>query len=130
MLSRYLTIKIKTMQKMMKMKMIMLILVILAAAYAGKGIVMHQQVVVEEAAFHALQATYWSQAKSVRDAAQPGSELNNDLVAIKNYPSDLLRLKLVGVGRILVGIFVLLFAILLALMVMPVRLAMMINKKK
>ena len=115
---------------MMMMKALMLILVVLALVYAGKGIAMHQQVAVEEAAFHELQSSYWSQAKSVRDAAITGSELNDDLVAIKNYPSELLRLKLVGVGRILVGIFVLLFAILLALMVMPVRLAMMINKKK
>lgn len=118
------------MKKMMPMKIVMLIIVVLAAAYALKGIKMHKQVTGEEAKFHAVQTAYFSQAKSVRDSAATDSALNSQLVEIVNYPSELLRLKLVGVGNILVGIFLLLLAILMALMVMPVRLAGMINKKK
>lgn len=107
---------------------LILILAFASASYAWQGVMMHKQVAVEEAAFHSLQAEYWSLAKSERDAAATGSELNDDLVKIKNYPSELLRLKLVGIGRILTGIFILLFAILLALIMMPARLSAM--KKK
>ena len=90
---------------------------------------MHSQVETEEAKFHQLQADYFSQAKSARDEAAAGSELNNQLVEIANYPSELLKLKLVGVGKILTGIFILLFGILIALISMPMRLAMEIKKK-
>ena len=43
--------------------------------------------------------------------------------------NDTETLKLVGVGKILTGIFILLLGILLALIMMPVRLAAMIGKK-
>lgn len=112
---------------MMPMMIIMLILIVASAVFAWQGISMHQQVAVEEAKFHELQDGYFSQAKATRDAAPTDSQLNQDLVAIHNYPSELLRLKLVGVGKILTGIFILLFAILLALMIMPVRLGKIIK---
>jgi len=82
----------------------------------------------EEAKFHGLQETYFSMDKVTRDSAPAGSEINQQLVEIQQYPSDLLRLKLVGVGRILVGIYVLLFGILIALVMMPVRLGKIIKK--
>jgi len=107
-----------------------MIIMIASLVYAIQGIVMHAQVTTEEAKFHAAQADYWTIDKVTRDAATTGSSLNAQLVEIKNFPSDLLRLKLVGVGRILTGIYILLFGILIALMMMPVRLGQIIKGKK
>lgn len=111
----------------MPMKVIMMIIVIASLFFAWQGMNMHTQVGIEEATFHQLQSDYLIQNKAVRDNAATGSELNEDLVAIANYPSELLRLKLVGVGKILTGIFLLLLSILMALMAMPVRLARIIK---
>lgn len=109
---------------------IMLIIVIAAIIFVWQGVDMHQQVSVEEAKFHKLQNEYFIQSKAVRDGAETGSLLNQQLVQIQNYPSELLRLKLVGVGKILTGIFGMLFAILIALVMMPVRLAKVIKESK
>lgn len=112
-----------------KVPMLVMAIIMLAALFfAGQGVVMHSQVSTEEAKFHALQTSYFSQAKSVRDGAATGSALSNDLVEIQKYPSELMRLKLIGVGKILTGIFLILFAILMALMMMPIRLAAEIKK--
>lgn len=113
----------------MIMMPIMLVLVVVATFYAVQGIKMHEEVSVQEEIFHALQDDYYTIEKSDRDTATTGSELNEQLVEIQQYPSELLRLKLVGVGKILTGIFILLFGILLALISMPSRLAMEIQKK-
>ncbi|MFB6181913.1 MAG: hypothetical protein ABEJ24_03375 [Candidatus Magasanikbacteria bacterium] len=89
---------------------------------------MHQKVQTEEAKFHQLLDEYFSLEKSKRDSAATDSELNQKLVKIKQYPSKLLELKLVGVGKILTGIFILLFSILMALVMMPKRLSKIIEK--
>lgn len=109
--------------------LVIMIIMIVSIVFAGQGVIMHSQVNTEETKFHKLQTDYFIQAKAVRESAETGSELNKNLVEIVNYPSELLRLKLVGVGKILTGIFVLLFGILIALIMMPVRLGQMINKK-
>ncbi|MFQ5661640.1 MAG: hypothetical protein ACE5F2_00075 [Candidatus Paceibacteria bacterium] len=109
---------------------IMLIIVIASAFFAYQGVQMHNEVAVEEAKFHALQESYFSNSKAVRDAAESNSELTQDLVAIANYPSTLLELKLVGIGKILTGIFIVLFCILLALIIMPMRLGSIIRENK
>ena len=109
------------------MMMVMLILVVISIVFAVQGLQMHGQVAVEEAEFHAQQAEYFNNSKAVRDGAPTGSELNQQLIEIVNTPSELLRLKLVGVGKILTGIFVLLFGILLALIMMPHRLGKIIK---
>lgn len=109
---------------------IMLIIVIASLFFAYQGVSMHNQVAVEEEKFHALQESYFSNSKAVRDAAESGSQLTKDLVAIANYPSTLLELKLVGIGKILTGIFIVLFCILLALIIMPKRLGAMIMQSK
>ena len=90
---------------------------------------MHTQVYSEEARLHQMQNDYFLLNKVIRDGAETNSTLNEDLVKIKNYPPELLKLKLVGVGKILTGIFILLFGILIALIMMPVRLAKMIKKE-
>lgn len=108
--------------------LLMMVIVIAAFTFAIQGVSMHRQVAVEEAKFHQLQNQYFIQSKAVRDAADTGSQLNQDLVTIQNYPSELLRLKLVGVGKILTGIFGLLFGILIVLFMMPIRLAKLMNK--
>ena len=112
---------------MMPMMLVMTIIVIAAIFFAWQGIAMHNQVSVEEAEFHAQLEEYYSINKAQRDVAATGSELNTQLVEIQQTPSELLRLKLVGVGKILSGIFLLLLGILLALVMMPVRLAKMIK---
>ena len=113
----------------MPIMIVMIIIIIASFIFAGIGLGMHAKVSVEEAKFHALQDSYFSQSKEIRDAAPTGSQLNQDLVTIKNYPSELLRLKLVGVGKILTGIFILLFAILIALIMMPMRLSAIMGKR-
>ena len=109
---------------------VMVVIMLLSLYFAFQGVGMHKIVSKEEAKFHTLQDTYFTQDKATRDAATAGSQLNSQLVDIKNYPSELLRLKLVGVGKILTGIYILLFGILIALMMMPHRLAMVIKGKK
>ncbi len=116
------------MKKMMPMMLLMLILFIASVVFAWQGVSMHQQVSVEETKFHQLQADYFILSKATREAAPDNSELNETLVKIQNYPSELMQLKLVGVGKILTGIFIILFNILLALIMMPVRLGAMIKK--
>lgn len=94
--------------KMMMMVM-MAVLIVGSGFYAIQGMLMHQNVNTVESQFHNLQANYWNLDKATRDAATTGSDLNKQLVEIKNTPSELLRLKLVGVGKILTGIYILLF---------------------
>ncbi len=116
------------MKKLMPMMAIMIVIVLVGAVYAYQGVVMHNKVATEESKFHALQSTYFSISKADRDSATTDSELNSQLVEIKNYPSTLLELKLVGIGKILAGIFLVLLAILMALVMMPIRLAQLIKK--
>lgn len=117
------------MKQMMPMMIIMVIIVLFAFGYVVSGINMHRQVTVEEQKFHSLQDGYFSQSKAIRDGAESNSQLNKSLVQIQNYPSELLRLKLVGVGKILTGIFALLFGILIALISMPMRLGKIIRDR-
>ena len=108
----------------------MMILMITAIIFTGQGIAMHHKVSTEEAVFHKIQSEYFSLSKVNRESAEDGSVLNQKLVQIQNYPSELLRLKLVGVGKILTGIFTLLFGILIALIMMPMRLGKVIRENK
>jgi len=109
------------MNRMMMMGMMMIIMLV-SIIFAYQGVNMQGKIAGEEQKFHDLQANYWIIDKETRDAAEVGSDLNKQLVDIKNYPSTLLELKLVGVGKILTGIYVLLFGILIALIMMPIRL--------
>lgn len=113
----------QNMKSMMVPMLVLLILIISALSFAWQGISMQAQVSVEEPKFHALQNEYFTLSKVEREAAVTGSELNQKLVQIQNYPSELLRLKLVGVGKILTGIFLSLLAIVFLLLMMPIRLA-------
>ncbi len=116
----------------MKMILMIVMLAIMAGAvfFAWQGVDMHKQVDEKEKIFHQVQKDYFLQDKATRDRAPADSELNKNLVEIQQTPSELLRLKLVGVGKILTGIFILLFGILIALMMMPVRLAQEMKKSK
>lgn len=118
------------MKAMNPMMGVMMALMVAALIFAGQGISMHAKVSLEEAKFHKLQDNYFILSKQTREAAQDGAQLNAQLVEIMNYPSELLRLKLVGVGKILTGIFVLLFGILMALIMMPVRLGKIMKGKE
>jgi len=115
------------MKSMMPVMLIMMVLVIGAIIYAAQGITMHNKVITEEAKFHQLQSEYFTLSKVERESASTGSELNQKLVQIQNYPSSLMELKLIGVGKILTGIFGLLFGILIVLFMMPIRLAKMMK---
>jgi len=111
------------MKSMMMPLLILAILVIGGIAFAWQGVSLQNRVAGEEAKFHALQQEYFIINKAEREAAPTGDAINQKLVDINNYPSTLLELKLVGVGRILAGIFLSLLAILLVLFMMPVRLS-------
>ena len=103
--------------------LILAILVIGGIAFAWQGVALQNQVAGEEAKFHALQQEYFIINKLERESVPTGDALNQKNVDIQQYPSTLLELKLVGVGRILAGIFGVLLAILLVLFMMPIRLS-------
>ncbi len=105
-------------------------LIVISLVFAVWGVKMHARVTGEEARFHSLQEQYFTLDKATREGASTGSELNRKLVEIQQYPSELLRLKLVGVGRLLTGIYVLLLGILIALVMMPGRLALLLKETK
>jgi len=116
------------MRRMMPM-IVMVIITLISLVFAVWGISMHARVGVEEQKLRAAIDEYFSLDKATRDSAPTDSELNKQLVEIQQAPSELLRLKLVGVGRILTGIYALLIGILIALIMMPVRLGKMIKTK-
>ncbi len=101
--------------------MLMMTIMLVSIIFAYQGVSMQSQVSGKEATFHQLQESYFTISKTQRDTAETGSTLNSQLVEIQKFPSELLRLKLVGVGKIQTGIFILLFGILIALIMMPVR---------
>ncbi len=117
----------ESMKSMMGPLLILTILVLGSFFFAWQGVSMQRQVVGQEAQFHALQDEYYTISKTERDAAPTGSALNAQLVEIKNFPSELARLKLVGVGNILTGIFGILLGILMVLFMMPIRLGKMMK---
>lgn len=103
------------------MTMVMMIMMI-GAIFAIWGVSMQSNVGDVEAAFHSeLDSYYGGNSKADRDSAAGGSALNKQFAEIQKQPSELLRLKLVGVGKMLTGIFIVLFGILGALMMMPFR---------
>ncbi|MBI4123124.1 MAG: hypothetical protein HY458_02085 [Parcubacteria group bacterium] len=118
------------MKSMMMPMLILLVLVIASLTFVWQGIGMQSQVAIEEAKFHALQQDYFIMSKVEREAAVTGSELNQKLVQIQNYPSELLRLKLVGAGKILTGIFLSLLAIVFLLFMVPIRLAKLMKENR
>lgn len=115
---------------MMMPMLILAVLIFGSATFAWQGIRMHSNVSVEEAKFHKLQSDYFTLSKVERESAPTGSELNSKLVQIQNYPSELLRLKLVGVGKILTGIFGLLLCILFVQFMIPIRLAKLMKQEQ
>jgi len=116
------------MKQMMLPIVVLLAILIASFSFLGQGMAMHDQVPAEETKFHALQNDYFIINKVEREAAATGSELNQQLAQIQNYPSTLLALKLIGVGKILTGIFFLLLSIAFLLFMMPIRLGTMMKK--
>lgn len=109
---------------------VIVVIVIAAIYFVGVGVVMQSEVALKEARLHEIQAEYFGTPKSIRDSAAAGSILLDQLVEIQQTPSQLLELKLVGIGKILTGISLLLLGIMIALVLMPIRLARMINTPK
>ena len=68
--------------------------------------------------------------KAQLDTAPVGSEISNLKIEVAKFPPKLMTFKLVGMGNILTGIFILLFVIIQALKMMPIRLAGVIQKKR
>ena len=68
--------------------------------------------------------------KSVVDEADPTSEIAMWKTEAAKFPPKLMTFKLVGIGSILIGIFITLFVIVQALKIMPIRLGNVIKKKK
>ncbi len=112
----------RTMLKIIPMMIAMVAMIMMLGVFvAATGVVMQAKVPVVEAQFHGLLDSYYANSKEVRDSAASESQLNWDLAEINKFPSRLLELKLVGIGRILSGIFLVLFGILGALVMMPFR---------
>ena len=112
----------RTMLKIIPMMIAMVAMIMMLGVFvAATGVVMQAKVPVVEAQFHGLLDSYYANSKEVRDSAASESQLNRDLAEINKFPSRLLELKLVGIGRILSGIFLVLFGILGALVMMPFR---------
>ena len=110
------------MLKIIPMMIAMVAMIMMLGVFvAATGVVMQAKVPVVEAQFHGLLDSYYANSKEVRDSAASESQLNRDLAEINKFPSRLLELKLVGIGRILSGIFLVLFGILGALVMMPFR---------
>lgn len=86
-------------------------------------------IVQEFSSFAPLQEQYYSVSKADRDAAPTGSALSQQLVEISKFPPKLMTFKLVGIGSILVGVFFLLGGILMALKMMPHRLAKVMRRR-
>ncbi|NCN39779.1 MAG: hypothetical protein GW775_01720 [Candidatus Magasanikbacteria bacterium] len=106
---------------------IMVVVIIFGGIFVLQGMDLHKKVVREEMQFHELQTQYYSIEKQVRDEAPTNSMLTKQLTMIQNYPSSLMSMKLIGVGKILTGICIVLIGILFALLLMPLRLYMMIQ---
>ena len=112
----------RTMLRIIPVMVAMVAMIMMLGVYvAATGVMMQAKVPVVEAQFHGLLDSYYANAKEVRDSAPSESQLTRDLAEINKFPSRLLELKLVGIGRILGGIFLLLFGILGALVMMPFR---------
>lgn len=118
------------MKQMIVPLLVLAALIVVSISFALQGVGLQGQVAGEEARFHALQSEYFSQSKQVRDSAETGSALNQQLTQIQNYPSELLRLKLVGIGKILTGIYFTLLAIAFLLFMMPVRLGKLLRETR
>ncbi len=111
------------MRKKMHPIFILFMIVIIAggAFFMIQGMNLHEEAAKEGEKFYALQAEYYTQSKEARDAAPAGSELSQKLAAIQNAPSELMRLELAGLGKMLIGIGALLLGILIALVALPGR---------
>lgn len=120
----------QNMKSMIFPVVVLLSLLVSSVAFVSKGVSMQNRVVGEEAIFHQLQNEYFTLSKAERESAPTGSMLNQKLVQIQNYPSLLLELKLVGVGKILTGIFFALLIIGFLLFMMPIRLAKLMKENK
>ena len=113
----------RTMLKIIPVMITMVaMMMMLGLIVAATGVIMQSKVPVVEAQFHSqLDAYYGKNSKAQRDGAAADSALTKQLVELNKFPSRLLELKLVGVGRILTGIFIILFGIQGALVMMPFR---------
>lgn len=111
--------------------MLMMTIMIVGIIFAAQGVSKHNDVNELEETFHAQQEDYIvNNTKADRDSAEVGSVLSEQHAEILNTPSELIKLKLVGVGNILTGIFVILFGIMTALIMMPFKLAKVITKNQ
>jgi len=109
------------MEKMKKMTNMMLQI---SGLFALLGIILFVTTWIQEfSVFSPLQQEYWSIDKATRDAAPAGSDLANQLAAIKQFGPKLMTFKLIGIGSVLVGIWISLFVIAQRLGMMPERLA-------
>ncbi len=97
--------------------------VLLAFLFLIVGIVFHVTAfTLEFKSFVPLLNDVAGLPKAEVDNAPVGSDLSLKKIEIAKFPPKLMTLKLVGVGSILTGIFLLLFVIIQALKIMPVRL--------
>jgi len=112
-----------------KSKIFIVIFALLSFYFIGQGVYMHSQVNELERELNSAQDNYFIQSKAVRDSAESGSNLNAYLVQIEQLPSELSKLKLIGLGKMIMGVYVLLFGILIALVMLPERMKDIVKKR-
>ncbi len=111
---------------MNKMKMVVLIGIL----FAFIGLVLHVTAfTLEFTQFAPLLDNLAGLPKSIADEAPVGSEISDWKIEAAKFPPKLMTFKLVGVGSILIGIFLTLFVIVQVLRVMPIRLGSIMKKK-
>jgi hypothetical protein len=111
-----------------KMNAMVNMMLMIAAIFVIVGIILHITAwTLEFNQFQPLLEEYWTVDKATRDAAASGSELNQKLAQIQQFPPKLMTLKLVGIGSVLVGIWLALFVIARRIGMLPVRLASIIK---
>jgi hypothetical protein len=112
-----------------KMNAMANMILMIAALFVILGIILHVTAWIKDfTVFQPLLEEYWTVDKATRDAAKSGSDLANKLSQIQQFPPKLMLFKLVGIGSILVGIWLALFVIARRMGMLPMRLASILKR--
>lgn len=123
----------KSMQKNFSLKVMVGFLVIIvlgSMVFAWEGVILHERAHKQEARFRTLQQEYFSVPLAEREAAPVGSSLHKKRVAIEQYPAFLEHVQLLGIGKFLTALYFLLFAVLMMLLLAPVRIMQLMETRR
>lgn len=112
-------------KELIPIKLVMLLLLLLGFFYAFRGMTMHSQFAVENAMLEDMFVAYADEM--LGDDAASGDWFTNDRLLLLQQ-SLLVGTKLVSIGQLLTGIFFILVAILMVLLIMPMRVEKLMKK--